>query len=82
MPPVHPQIAKYAREISSKTKYPIRNFAQLVKALGGEDSAIEFEGPRGKAKELKKAIPDDFFPVESEDDLLKKSEALRAKHLG
>jgi hypothetical protein len=52
-----------------------------MKALGGEDSRIEFDGPRGSVRELKAVIPDDFFPVESEEDLLEKSERLRAKYL-
>jgi hypothetical protein len=81
MPRVHPQITKYAHEISPRTKYPIRNFAQLMKAFGGEDAVIELEGPRGHAKELRRAIPDEFFPVESEQDLREQSEALRAKYL-
>lgn len=81
MPRVHPHISKYAQAISSRTTYPIKNFGQLVKALGGEDTVIEFDGPRGPAKELRRAIPDDFFPVKSEEDLLHKSEALRAKYL-
>jgi hypothetical protein len=78
--PVHPQITKYAREISSRTKYPIANLGQLVKAVG-EDTVIEFEGARGTAKEVSRIIPDHFFPVASEEDLLKKSEELRATYM-
>lgn len=79
---VHPQITKYVRMISSRTTYPIKNFAQLMKALGGEDTVIVFEGPRGAAKQLRRVIPARFFPVASEEDLLKKSEQLREKYMG
>jgi hypothetical protein len=79
--PVHPELTKYATKISSKAKYPIKTFAALMKALGGENARITFEGPRGTVKGLRKVIPAEFFPVESEKDLLKKSEKLRAKYM-
>jgi hypothetical protein len=78
-PSVHPQISKYVRDISSRTKYPIKNVGQLMKALG-EDTEIEVEGPRGKARSMAPVIPRDFFPVLSEEDLLEKSERLRAQY--
>jgi hypothetical protein len=52
-----------------------------MKAVGGEEAAIDFDGPRGTAKQLKHVLPDHFFPIESEEDLLAKSEALRAKYM-
>jgi len=78
----HPRIAEYGRSISSRTKYPIGDLRQLIEALGGDDTVIDFEGRKTVAKQLREAIPDSFFPVESEEDLLKKSEELRAKYLG
>ena len=79
--PAHPKIGKYAKEISGRAQYPIKTIDELMKALGGDDVAIEFEGPRGAARNLRKVIPAEFFPVKSEADLVEKSEKLRAKHM-
>jgi len=78
--PEHPQVGKYVREISSRVRYPIENFGQLMKALGGHDAVIEFEGWRGAAGRLKEFIPDHYFPVVSEEDLRRKSEELRTRY--
>ena len=81
-PQKHPDIIKHVREISSKTKYPIKNFGQLMKALGGESAPIEFEGWRAPAGRLREFIPEHYFPVASEEDLLAKSEELRLQYMG
>jgi hypothetical protein len=78
---VHSRIKKYARQISSRTKYPIKSIDQLLKALGGDKAVIQFERTRTPAKALRRVISSRFFPVASEEDLLKKSEGLRAKHM-
>jgi len=60
------------KSISGGLTYPIQNFGQLARALGGEQSSIEWEGrkvPVGQAKQL---FPDYFFPIESEGDLFAK----------
>jgi hypothetical protein len=70
------------RHVSQNTEYPIANFGQLMKALGGKDAAIQFEGWKGTAGHLKEFVPDHYFPVVSEEDLAQKAEDLRARHFG
>jgi hypothetical protein len=79
---IHPEVDKHVRNVSQKTKFPIRNIAQLMKALGGDDAPIEFEGWQAPAGRLKQFIPDHYFPVVSEEDLVRKAEDLRALHMG
>jgi hypothetical protein len=76
----HHAIHRYAKEISKKTRYPIKNFGQLLKALGGAEAPIEFEQWRAPAGRLKQFIPEHYFPVVSEEDLARKGEALLARY--
>jgi Family of unknown function (DUF6065) len=78
----HPQVDMYVRKISTKTKYPIKNFGQLIQALGGDDAPIEFEHWREPAGRLKAFIPEHYFPVVSEEDLVNKAETLLAQYKG
>jgi hypothetical protein len=64
---------KVRRVTSGKLKYPIHNFRQLAEALGGENAMVTWEGqslPMGQARKL---LPDDYFPIESEEDLFVKA---------
>jgi hypothetical protein len=76
VPKEYQEIERAAKRVSEKAKYPIRNFKQLADAFGGEDATIEFEGQGRKLGQVKKLIPDEFFPVESEEDLIAKGSYL------
>jgi hypothetical protein len=79
VPKEYSEIQKAAKRASRKTKYPIHNFKQLADALGGDEAEVTYEGKSHKVKEAKKVLPDDFFPVESEEDLLAKASYIRAR---
>jgi hypothetical protein len=72
MPRHYNEIEKVAKKVSEKAKYPIKNFHELAEALGGEDASVEYEGKGQKIGQAKKLLPDGFFPVESEQDLIAK----------
>ena len=63
------QVQQAARRVSGNTRYPIRNFGQVVNALGGEDADFELLGQRYKVRDVRRYVPQDYFPVESEEDL-------------
>jgi hypothetical protein len=60
---------KVRRVTSGKLKYPIHNFRQLADALGGENAMVTWEGRAVPIGQARKLLPDDYFPIESEEDL-------------
>jgi hypothetical protein len=66
------EIMSAARDFSAKTEYPIKDFDQFEKALGGDTAAVTLLGETYKASELRDIIPPECFPVESEEDLVMK----------
>ena len=57
---------KLARE---RTKYPIESFDGIVPLFDGQETA-EFEGRSVTVKTARRYMPDRFFPIETERDLL------------
>jgi hypothetical protein len=70
------EIERVAKQVSRRTQYPIRNSDQLAEALGGKNAEIEYEGRRRKVAEAEQ-IPDEIYPIESEDDFVNKMASLR-----
>lgn len=68
-----------AKNVSKKVQYPINSFDDIVKALGGDNSTIDFEGQGHKIGHVRKLIPSDYFPIESEEDLIAKIAHLRGQ---
>jgi hypothetical protein len=73
-----PEIMAYVRKITAYGKYPLENFGHLLQALGGENASYEFQGKKGKVSDLRHMIPEYYFPVLSEEDLLLKIDDLRS----
>jgi hypothetical protein len=63
------EVRQAARRISGNTRYPIRNIPQLIEAAGGEDSEFELLGKRHKVRDVRQLVPQDYFPIESEEEL-------------
>ena len=61
------------RSVSERLTYPIEDSRQLIESLGGEQATIEWEGVTHQAGQAVKVVPDDYFPIESEEDLLVKA---------
>jgi hypothetical protein len=66
------QIRQAAKQLSAKAQFPIRNIADLLKAVGGEDAEFELLGKKHKVREVHRLVPQDYFPIESEEDLTEK----------
>src|SRR5438034_7837949 len=73
MPKGYDDLEKLAKQVTAKAKYPIRNVEELITAFGGEEASFTFEGRSGKVGQVKRAIPKDFFPIGSHEDLIAKS---------
>lgn len=76
MPTKQPELGEFlnkVKSISGRLRYPIHNFEQLVKALGGAQATVDWEGRKVAVGQAKHIFPNHFFPIESEDDLLTKA---------
>jgi len=70
-------IVHAAKDISKKAQYPLNSFDDLAKALGGEHAKVKYEGKDRKVAEARQ-IPAEFYPIESEEDLIAKLAHLRS----
>jgi hypothetical protein len=80
VPKEYSDVEEVSKRVSAKAEYPIRNFKQLADALGGEEASFDFKGRGQKLGELKKMVPEGFFPVDSHEDLIAKVGYLMIKH--
>ncbi|SDS74371.1 MTH865 family protein [Actinopolymorpha singaporensis] len=71
-PQGYQEVQRYADQVSERTDYPIRNVRDLVGALGDEDTEVQHRGRRIKLGQLRRMLPESFFPVESREDLIAK----------
>jgi hypothetical protein len=72
MPQQYAEVEQLASQVSAKAQFPLLNFGDLASALGGEDTEVKYKGKGQKLADVKKRIPDGFFPVESKEDLIVK----------
>lgn len=70
-PDLHETIG-LVKQLNQTAKYPINNFEDLGKALGGENATFTFRGRSMTMSEAKAAIPAYYFPIASESDLMTK----------
>jgi hypothetical protein len=66
------EIMKVARDFSGTTEYPVKNFGQFQRALGGDRGSVTLLGETYRVSELRDIIPQEYFPIESEEDLVMK----------
>jgi hypothetical protein len=66
------EVTKWADRVSEKADYPVKNAKGLLDAIGDDDTEVEYAGRKMKLGEIKKALPKEFFPVESREDLIAK----------
>jgi hypothetical protein len=66
--------------LNKHARFPIRNFGELVRALGGERATITVHGRPVRVAALRKHIPASVFPVADVHDLANKASRLRAHH--
>ncbi len=71
-------VDRVAKGVSRKAQYPISNADDLAQALGGRDANVNFAGKSHKAAEVEQ-IPDEYFPIESEEDFVAKMASLAAR---
>lgn len=75
-------VLEIAKRVSGRVTYPINDYKQLSEALGGDDAEIEVKGKRYKPGQVRKLFPGDYFPIESEEDLVAKVGDLLARAYG
>jgi hypothetical protein len=75
-------VLEMAKQVSGRVQYPIRDFKSLAAAVGGEDAEFNFKGKRYKPGQVRKVFPEDYFPIESEEDLVAKVGDLVARGAG
>lgn len=73
-------IVDTAKEISGKVNYPINSADELVRSLGGDQAEVKHEGKGHKVGQARQALPAEYFPIESEEDLITKIGGLRILH--
>jgi hypothetical protein len=67
------EIMQAARDVSPRLRYPVRNQAEGARALGGEDAEVQYLSRSLKVRQIRKLIPERYFPTESQEDLNMKS---------
>lgn len=72
VPDRYAEVERYARQASEKSKFPIHNFQQLETAFGGTDAELQYRGKGQKLGQLRRELPEGFFPIESEQDFIAK----------
>ena len=71
----HPQIAEAidaASTIISRVKFPINSFQDLVDAMGGAETTLQFGRRSFTLAELESRVPSYYFPIANENDLVAK----------
>jgi len=80
LPQQYAELEKMADRVAEKARFPLNDFGGLASALGGEHVEIEYEGKSQNLGQVRRMIPDGFFPVESREDLLAKISYLQTRH--
>lgn len=71
-------IEHLAKQVSKKASFPINNFDELAKGLGGKNASFTYEGKGRKVTEAQQ-IPAELYPIESENDFVAKMASLRGR---
>jgi hypothetical protein len=79
MPQQYTEVEQLASRVAEKAQFPLRNFGDLASALGGEDADVNYKGKGQKLGQVRKMIPEGFFPVESREDLIVKIAYLQTR---
>jgi hypothetical protein len=79
VPKDYAEVERLASRVAEKAKFPLKNFGDIASALGGEDAEVEYQGKGQKLGQVRKLIPDGFFPVESREDLIVKMAYLQTR---
>src|SRR5215204_6995983 len=73
------ELVELVRRVSNNTEYPIRNFGQIARALGGEDAEITYRGRGHRVSEARQFISQEFFPINSEEELVAKAHGVEQR---
>ncbi|MBF2063175.1 MAG: hypothetical protein IGS39_01890 [Calothrix sp. C42_A2020_038] len=73
------EVIKIVQLISPKVNYPIQNFEEIANALDSEEVTISFEDQSFNLIDIGQFLPDYYFPIGSEDDLIAKIADIRAQ---
>jgi hypothetical protein len=70
------EMRKHIKQIPGLSKFPIRDHDHLSELLGGKDKEFKFKEKKLTAADVMRMFPANYFPVESEDDLVAKAAKL------
>lgn len=66
------EVTRWADKVSEKAQYPVQDAKELLGSIGDDETDVEYGGRKMKLGQIKKALPKEFFPVESREDLIAK----------
>jgi hypothetical protein len=73
------EVIKIVQLISPKVTYPIQNFEEIANALGSEEVNMSLGDQSFNLIDIGQFLPDYYFPIGSEDDLIAKIADIRAQ---
>ena len=71
------EVVHVAKQISNKRGFPVESYDDLANALGGESGKIRIGEKEHKVSAASR-IPEEFYPLESEEDFIAKVTSLQA----
>ena len=69
-------------QVSGRCEFPLESFEALRNGFGGSSAAIAVRGSLTPLAALEARVPREFFPVASEDDLVRKLVAAYRDRVG
>ncbi len=57
-------------KVFGEVKYPIHNFQELAKAMGGAHATVTWEGRKILVEKCRNLVLEQFFPISSQEELL------------
>jgi hypothetical protein len=79
VPKQYAEVEQLAARVAGKAQFPLKNFGDIASALGGDDAEVEYRGKRQKIGQVRNMVPEGFFPVESQEDLIVKIAYLQTR---
>jgi hypothetical protein len=73
------EVIKIVQLISPKVTYPIQNFEEIANALGSEEVTMSLGDQSFNLVDIGQFLPNYYFPIGSEDDLIAKIADIRAQ---
>jgi hypothetical protein len=67
------EVRKHIKDVHGLGHFPIRDHGHLNQLLGGKDKEFKFKDKKLNGEDIMRMFPANYFPIESEDDLIDKA---------